>query len=110
VASDRRDSGGAAKRRYLIRELPAATAPVYEEGEATPAVAIPASERRDAPLPAGRSKSREEMIAEAAYYRASRRGFAPGDPVRDWLEAEREIDALSSPRKTMPDTTPEDER
>jgi len=33
----------------------------------------------------------ERMIAEAAYYRAEKRGFAPGDAYRDWLEAEREI-------------------
>jgi len=33
----------------------------------------------------------ERMIAEAAYYRAERRGFAPGNDFLDWLEAEREI-------------------
>ena len=33
------------------------------------------------------------MVAEAAYYRARQRGFAAGDPVRDWIEAEAEIDA-----------------
>ncbi|HYE37672.1 DUF2934 domain-containing protein [Methylocaldum sp.] len=32
-----------------------------------------------------------QQIAEAAYYRAERRGFAPGYEVEDWLEAEREI-------------------
>ncbi|MBE0621548.1 MAG: DUF2934 domain-containing protein [Burkholderiales bacterium] len=32
-----------------------------------------------------------EMVAVAAYYRAERRGFAPGDPTTDWLEAEAEI-------------------
>lgn len=31
------------------------------------------------------------MIAEAAYYRAEKRGFAPGDDFADWLEAERVI-------------------
>lgn len=31
------------------------------------------------------------MIAEAAYFRAERRGFAPGDDFTDWLEAEKEI-------------------
>lgn len=36
---------------------------------------------------------RRHMIADAAYYRAERRGFAGGDPVADWLEAEAEIDA-----------------
>ncbi|WP_232229475.1 DUF2934 domain-containing protein [Marichromatium purpuratum] len=34
------------------------------------------------------------MIAEAAYYLAERRGFAPGGAERDWLAAERMIDAL----------------
>ncbi len=37
---------------------------------------------------------RQRMIAEAAYYRAEGRGFAEGDPFLDWLDAEREIDAL----------------
>ena len=36
---------------------------------------------------------REQMIAEAAYFRAERRGFLSGDPVRDWCEAEAEVDA-----------------
>ena len=31
------------------------------------------------------------MIAEAAYYRAKERGFAPGYDFIDWLEAEKEI-------------------
>jgi hypothetical protein len=36
---------------------------------------------------------RERMIAEAAYFRAERRGFSGGDPLTDWLEAEAEITA-----------------
>lgn len=40
------------------------------------------------------TETREQMIAEAAYYRAEGRGFAEGDPFLDWLDAEREIDAL----------------
>jgi hypothetical protein len=40
------------------------------------------------------TEQREQMIAEAAYYRAEGRGFADGDPFLDWLDAEREIDAL----------------
>lgn len=31
------------------------------------------------------------MIAEAAYFRAEKRGFAPGREFLDWMEAEREI-------------------
>lgn len=35
------------------------------------------------------------MIAEAAYFHAERRGFR-GDPVKDWVAAEKEIEALLS--------------
>jgi hypothetical protein len=31
------------------------------------------------------------MVAEAAYYRAERRGFAPGHELEDWLQAEAEL-------------------
>jgi hypothetical protein len=37
---------------------------------------------------------RAAMIAEAAYYRAERRGFATGDEIADWLSAEQEVDAV----------------
>ncbi|MFM8330388.1 MAG: DUF2934 domain-containing protein, partial [Candidatus Methylumidiphilus sp.] len=33
----------------------------------------------------------QRMIAEAAYYRAEKRGFEPGHEHFDWLEAEKEI-------------------
>lgn len=33
----------------------------------------------------------QRMVSEAAYYRAMSRNFEGGDPVADWLEAEREI-------------------
>ena len=36
-------------------------------------------------------KARYMMIAEAAYFRAEKRGFAPGNEVADWLDAEAEI-------------------
>ena len=38
------------------------------------------------------SEQRRQMIAEAAYFRAERRGFSGGDPIADWLEAEAEVD------------------
>jgi hypothetical protein len=38
-------------------------------------------------------EQRQQMIAEAAYFRAERRGFNGGDAVRDWCEAEAEVDA-----------------
>ena len=40
------------------------------------------------------AEARRALIAESAYLRAERRGFAPGHEVDDWLEAEVEVDAL----------------
>lgn len=37
---------------------------------------------------------RHRMIAEAAYFRALGRGFEGGDPVDDWVAAEREINRI----------------
>ena len=39
------------------------------------------------------ARSRHDAIALEAWLRAERRGFAGGDPVADWLDAEREVDA-----------------
>lgn len=39
-------------------------------------------------------EERYRMIAEAAYYRAEKRGFRAGDPAEDWRAAEMEIDDL----------------
>jgi hypothetical protein len=32
-----------------------------------------------------------KLIAEAAYYRAKKRGFTPGYEVEDWVQAEAEV-------------------
>jgi hypothetical protein len=40
---------------------------------------------------------RSHMIAEAAYYKAAERGFAPGHELTDWLEAEADIAAMVAP-------------
>jgi hypothetical protein len=43
---------------------------------------------------------RQRMIAEAAYFHALERGFTGGNPLDDWLIAEREIGrALPSPQQ-----------
>lgn len=39
-------------------------------------------------------EDRYRMIAEAAYFRAERRGFVSGSELQDWLEAEIEVDDL----------------
>jgi hypothetical protein len=37
--------------------------------------------------------ARTALIAKAAYFRAEKRGFAPGHETGDWLAAEAEVDA-----------------
>jgi Protein of unknown function (DUF2934) len=54
----------------------------------------------DAPVNVAISEDvRRGMIAEAAYLRAERRGFAPGHEDEDWLAAEAEVDALLKARQ-----------
>ena len=43
-------------------------------------------------------RSREARIAESAYLHAEARGFQPGYELEDWLNAERDVDALLSGR------------
>jgi len=51
--------------------------------------------RAAAPAPAS-DPARRARIAIAAYYRAERRGFAPGRENEDWLEAECALDRGSA--------------
>jgi hypothetical protein len=39
-------------------------------------------------------EERWKVIAVAAYHKAEKRGFAPGDELQDWVDAEKEIDSL----------------
>jgi len=39
------------------------------------------------------------QIAENAYYRSEKRGFAPGQEQQDWLEAEAEIKSRRNKRR-----------
>jgi hypothetical protein len=40
-----------------------------------------------------KSRTRQAAIAEAAYYKAERRSFAPNHELDDWIEAEKELAA-----------------
>jgi hypothetical protein len=57
-------------------------------------------ERREIP---SFSESREARIAEAAYWRAERRGFVAGQELDDWLAAEREVDGDIASRQSRRD-------
>lgn len=49
--------------------------------------------------PAIDEEVRRTLIAHAAYFRAERRGFAPGHALEDWLCAESEVDAAIARRE-----------
>lgn len=61
-----------------------------------PMAKSPAAPKGAKPSPPGFEKL--VMVAEAAYYRAERRGFAPGAEMDDWLAAEAEIERLLAGR------------
>ena len=77
-------------KRPAARQAPVAMSPL---SRTTRARVIAASSAEAAQAPAHRSDAQRTMIAELAYYRAERRGFAPGGELQDWLEAEAEVRA-----------------
>lgn len=44
--------------------------------------------------PANAAIPREQLIAVAAYFRAEQRGFAPGNEMSDWLDAEADVEHM----------------
>ena len=57
--------------------------------------AVAASTRESQGAGAGvDTAERQRLIAEAAYLMAERRGFQPGDPAQDWLNAEEEVNRM----------------
>jgi hypothetical protein len=54
------------------------------------------------PTTARLPKQLHERIEQRAYQLAEQRGFAPGQEIEDWLQAEREIEAGPA-RNTPPD-------
>jgi len=66
-----------------------------QAGASQPPIATPPaaeSSSSDALSPSDRYR----QISVFAYYKAEKRGFAPGHMWDDWLAAEREVDARSS--------------
>ena len=97
---------GARKRpKAAIRHLdagaepPGAVKPSMARPETTPAQPDSAL---DSPPSFIGPEQRRAMIAEAAYYRAERRGFETGRELEDWCLAESEIDGKLT-RGEIPD-------
>jgi hypothetical protein len=70
---------------------PAAKKSTASVSRIAPKKASKTPQSRTHPAPSDATE-RQRLIAEAAYFRAERRGFAPGYEETDWLEAEKELD------------------
>lgn len=75
-------------------------APAAQPSSADSEVTATQLERREIP---SFSESREARIAEAAYWRAERRGFGSGQELDDWLAAEKEVDEDIATRQARRD-------
>ena len=62
--------------------------------KAPPKSAAKVKTTKHAPDSGVNDQQRYEMIAEAAYFRAADRDFAPGHEIDDWVAAEQEIDLM----------------
>ena len=80
----------------IARRSAAAAAPVAPVAPAVKPKAESKPKKRKAEAPPGPGAAiglheREMMVARAAYFRAEKRGFAPGNELQDWIEAEAEV-------------------
>lgn len=63
------------------------------------ATAVAAANARTDGATAVTADERRGMIAQCAYYRAESRGWVAGGELEDWLDAERQVDALLAGRR-----------
>jgi hypothetical protein len=100
-----------AARKAAAKPAPVTTPPVAATDVTEPAKSAPARQQATASKAKARPEvgmrraitedMRRGMIAEGAYLRAERRGFAPGHEEEDWLAAEAEVDHLLSADSKM---------
>jgi Protein of unknown function (DUF2934) len=67
------------------------TRALKSKSSATTERMTPTRHQAEEAISCGHSSVSPEHIAIAAYFRAERRGFAPGGDLDDWLAAEREL-------------------
>jgi hypothetical protein len=70
------------------RQAPAKAPKTRTKARSTEPQASPFEPRARAQVSADEVR---KLIAEAAYYRAKKRGFTPGHEVEDWVQAEAEV-------------------
>ena len=88
----------AAKTKLAVKTEAVAKVKAVPEAapaKATPKKAAAGAARSRTKKPAAVSLEQRRCYVEvAAYHIAERRGFAPGNPLEDWVQAEAEIDRL----------------
>jgi len=104
MASRRPPDSKSAPTKPAAAPAPVTVPPAVATTEAAPPPrkAAPRATRTAGSRPAVTPDMRRGMIAEAAYLRAERRGFAPGYEEEDWLAAEVEVDKLLSADQRAP--------
>ncbi len=89
-AADKTKLAAKAKVVAKVKAVPKAA-----PAKAAPKKAAAGVARSRAKKPAAVSLEQRRCYVEvAAYHIAERRGFAPGNPLEDWVQAEAEIDRL----------------
>jgi hypothetical protein len=87
--------GNKTPARRTRRTASATAAPASpRKSPAKPKAAKPKAAERNDIATSLTTAERLRMIEQAAFFRAERRGFAPGHEFEDWLAAEAEIAAL----------------
>ena len=71
---------------------PVATSPVEKAAPDRKAATAAKSAKPDDTI-AIKPEARWQMISEAAYFLAEKRGFTGGDPCQDWIDAEAQVEA-----------------
>ena len=84
----------ARRSRRTVTAAAAPAAPKKTPAKPKSAAAKPRAKARTDVATSLSPAERLRMIEMAAYFRAERRGFAPGHEYEDWLAAEAEIAAL----------------
>ncbi|WP_211364078.1 DUF2934 domain-containing protein [Propionivibrio limicola] len=85
-------TAAAEKPEPIKKAAVAKTAPAAKKAKTTTTKTATKAAKSTANGPAITDEQRYRMIAEAAYFRAESHNFL-SDPVRDWIEAEKDIEA-----------------
>lgn len=101
VPANKSASKSTGKKVSAAAATPAATTPKRGKSSASTAPKLSDHQGSLRELATVSEAKRQDMIREAAYYKAEKRRFAPGHEAEDWAAAEREIDELIARARVM---------